>query len=186
MASYGVIFGDPSYVSTLGEPWHYWLKIPAENGAMMDLADPRPLDEMTASLLCNINTHLHCTTYQSSEKATLVLMREEQPVAVILLSAMPFDVPLAWLDAMFAGTTALSAEQLHGLLHHRPDDVFLSGPVVCSCYSIRELPIKNAIRDGCDSVSKLGRSLKCGTNCGSCKTELSRLIEAETRAVTTA
>ena len=186
MATYGVVFGQASQVSALSEHWHYWLKIPGEKGAMMDVADVRSPDEMTASLLRNIDSHLQCTTYQGNEQGTLLLTSDGSPEAVILLSATPVDAPLAWLEEMFAGTTALSAEQLHGLLHHRPDDVFLSGPVVCSCYSIRELPIKNAIREGCDSVSKLGRSLKCGTNCGSCKTELSRLIEAETRAVTTA
>ena len=42
--------------------------------------------------------------------------------------------------------------------------------------------INQAIADGCDSVEALGTALKCGTNCGSCKSELSAMITGFTHS----
>ncbi|KZY72696.1 hypothetical protein A3739_27520 [Oleiphilus sp. HI0067] len=41
-----------------------------------------------------------------------------------------------------------------------------------------EKEIIRAIQDdGCDSVEALGSQLKCGTNCGSCKSELKQILK---------
>jgi assimilatory nitrate reductase catalytic subunit len=42
---------------------------------------------------------------------------------------------------------------------------------------VREKTISDAISRGCNTVDNLGKQLKCGTNCGSCKSELSTLIK---------
>jgi assimilatory nitrate reductase catalytic subunit len=42
------------------------------------------------------------------------------------------------------------------------------GRIVCSCMSIGERAIGEAIASGCRTVGELGKVLKCGTNCGSC------------------
>jgi assimilatory nitrate reductase catalytic subunit len=54
---------------------------------------------------------------------------------------------------------------------------FRKGKTICSCFNVGETDIVNAITlDGCDSVSALGEALQCGTNCGSCKSELASLV----------
>ncbi|WP_420936010.1 (2Fe-2S)-binding protein [Alteromonas sp. A081] len=58
------------------------------------------------------------------------------------------------------------------------------GKIVCSCFSVREKTITTAIEQGNNSVSGLGDALKCGTNCGSCKTELASLLCANNKAST--
>ncbi|CBG88542.1 nitrate reductase [Citrobacter rodentium] len=50
------------------------------------------------------------------------------------------------------------------------------GAIVCSCFSVGEKAIAQAIAGGCDSVSALGKTLRCGTNCGSCIPELQALL----------
>ncbi|WP_425304322.1 (2Fe-2S)-binding protein [Alteromonas lipolytica] len=86
-------------------------------------------------------------------------------------------MPRDWLDSLYSGTE-LSPEQINGLLEQQPDEAFLLGKVVCSCFGVRENTIKHAIDEGNNTVSGLGKALKCGTNCGSCKTELASLIES--------
>ena len=48
------------------------------------------------------------------------------------------------------------------------------GRIVCNCFEVSEADIRAAVGGGAD-LSALQRSLKCGTNCGSCVPELRRL-----------
>jgi assimilatory nitrate reductase catalytic subunit len=48
--------------------------------------------------------------------------------------------------------------------------------MVCSCYGVGENAINAAIRNGCHSAAALGKTLRCGTNCGSCIPELNALL----------
>jgi len=50
------------------------------------------------------------------------------------------------------------------------------GALVCSCFKVHANTIKEAIEQGTNSLTDLGKRLKCGTNCGSCKSELAQLV----------
>ena len=58
----------------------------------------------------------------------------------------------------------------------RLDGAADEGANVCACFGVPEGRILAAIRDGATSVDAIGAKLKAGTNCGSCKPELKRLI----------
>ena len=67
----------------------------------------------------------------------------------------------------------------HALLNgQRPGEQVGQGRIICSCFSIGERAINEAIAEGCDSAAALGAKLRCGTNCGSCVPELKALISA--------
>jgi len=52
------------------------------------------------------------------------------------------------------------------------------GKIVCSCFSVSEPEILNAIADGnLQTHQQIGAALKAGTNCGSCIPELKKLLE---------
>lgn len=53
-----------------------------------------------------------------------------------------------------------------------------AGQIICSCFQVGKNAIENAIHAGCDSVEALGRTLQCGTNCGSCIPELQTCLKA--------
>ena len=51
------------------------------------------------------------------------------------------------------------------------------GKIICACEGVGELEIKKALDgNGCATVSDLGKTLKAGENCGSCRPELARLV----------
>jgi assimilatory nitrate reductase catalytic subunit len=51
---------------------------------------------------------------------------------------------------------------------------------VCVCHGITEPVIRAAIRaQGLADVASVGRALKAGTNCGSCKGELAVMVKEE-------
>lgn len=57
----------------------------------------------------------------------------------------------------------------------RPDP----GAIVCSCFSVGINDIARALEGGaCASVDDIGRALKAGTNCGSCRAEIREIIHA--------
>jgi assimilatory nitrate reductase catalytic subunit len=95
---------------------------------------------------------------------------------IMLIAPNHIDVDPSWIDSLLNNKN-LSSEQLHGLLNMQPDDQFKQGKLVCSCFKVGENTIIDAIKAGCDSADSLGRQLQCGTNCGSCKSELSQMVK---------
>ncbi|MGJ0455015.1 MAG: nitrate reductase [Methylocystis sp.] len=51
------------------------------------------------------------------------------------------------------------------------------GPLVCSCFSVGQKQIEAAIQQGCRSAPAVGRATRAGSNCGSCRPEIQRLIK---------
>jgi bacterioferritin-associated ferredoxin/MFS family permease len=49
---------------------------------------------------------------------------------------------------------------------------------VCSCFGIGANEIAAAVDRGCTTVAAIGKALQAGTNCGSCRAEISHLIDA--------
>ena len=81
-----------------------------------------------------------------------------------------------WLGGLFAAPR-LSATDRLSLLAGGPRDADV-GPIVCSCFGVGRRQIEAAIAAGAASVESIGARLKAGGNCGSCKSELARLVEA--------
>ena len=95
--------------------------------------------------------------------------------AVLMVEAVNTFPQLDWLDGLFEQDT-LDIDDRRQVLAGRSGDMPDTGAIVCSCYQVGELTIREAIETGQDSVSALGEHLKCGTNCGSCIPELKALI----------
>ena len=63
------------------------------------------------------------------------------------------------------------------LLAGRPAEATADdGNTICSCYSVGSRHILRAIAGGATSVQDVGARVKAGTNCGSCRSEIQRMI----------
>ena len=61
-----------------------------------------------------------------------------------------------------------------------------TGPVICACYGVGLGAIRKAVASGeAASVADIGRTLRAGTNCGSCVAELRAIIEQTAKAAET-
>jgi assimilatory nitrate reductase catalytic subunit len=77
------------------------------------------------------------------------------------------------------GRNELSTSEMKALLAGRaPAGMAEQGALVCSCFAIREAAIKAAVKAGAESVEKVGEFLKAGTNCGSCRPEIGRIVKS--------
>jgi assimilatory nitrate reductase catalytic subunit len=53
------------------------------------------------------------------------------------------------------------------------------GAIVCSCFGVGAKQIAAAAATGCVTHQAIGEALKAGTNCGSCRGEISRIIKRQ-------
>jgi assimilatory nitrate reductase catalytic subunit len=154
----------------------FWLKVNASNCFNYQLA----FNEAQSDLLyyCQTLTGLQgqWSAMNTDKGMHVQCMQNEQLAFVAVISNEPKDISLEWINHLFA-EPLLTFSQLQSLLYATPDEEFTQGAQVCSCFKVREQPIINAIKNGANSVAQLGSELKCGTNCGSCKTQLSQLIK---------
>ncbi|MEM8665124.1 MAG: (2Fe-2S)-binding protein, partial [Pseudomonadota bacterium] len=54
------------------------------------------------------------------------------------------------------------------------------GPIICACFHVGANTIDRAIEDGASTLDTIGDVLGAGTNCGSCRAEIARLIADRT------
>jgi assimilatory nitrate reductase catalytic subunit len=104
-----------------------------------------------------------------------VLLTQDDKLHLFLKTANSRRETLIIDNDMKLSDEILSCEQKSQWLQGKSIGQSLT-PIVCSCFNVTRSDITNAITDGNNTVTGLGRALKCGTNCGSCKPELSALI----------
>ena len=105
---------------------------------------------------------------------------EQNLQTALFLDSKPVGVSRSW-----------AAEQL-GTSHNDLDKRWLvaggraaanspdKGAIVCSCLSVGANEITNAVLNGCRSIEAVGEATSAGTNCGSCRAEISGFIDEHT------
>ncbi|TIV58436.1 nitrate reductase [Mesorhizobium sp.] len=101
-------------------------------------------------------------------------------MAEALLVAGPDQLPARdWLVSLLATRQKLSTADRHALLSGRsPVPMPAIGRVVCACFHVGANQIASAVASGCDSLEAIGSTLRAGTNCGSCRSEIRAIIGA--------
>jgi assimilatory nitrate reductase catalytic subunit len=86
----------------------------------------------------------------------------------------PADKPLQFAELsagdMLGDADSMSARRLD-------DSIRIAEPVVCACFGVKLDAVRKAVASGeASTLAQIGRKLRAGTNCGSCLSELKRLI----------
>lgn len=102
-----------------------------------------------------------CTAYQNDYWVTGICVVSERPIR------SDYN---ALADCM---NTPLNLAKLLGAAANGQ-----SSKLVCSCFRVTDTQIVRAMKNqGCASLSEVQKALKCGTNCGSCVSEIKQIIE---------
>jgi assimilatory nitrate reductase catalytic subunit len=153
----------------------FWVKSTASYGDTYQVA----LDEPTtdALLWCQKTSGLsgEWLTFIQDNQSYVVCLQAGKLAFIGYFSATWPEIEQSWLEHIF-GSQTLEFATIQSLLLGIASDEFNQGKQVCSCYSVGEKTINEAIAQGCGSVDALGEKLQCGTKCGSCKPELASLI----------
>ncbi len=95
----------------------------------------------------------------------------------VYFSRKPVDVARGWV-ADQVGSTVSTVTRFRLLAGRAGGDVPDKGAIVCSCFDVGANQIRQAACAGAWSVDQIGASLNAGTNCGSCRSEIGRIIAA--------
>ena len=90
--------------------------------------------------------------------------------------------PRDWLAALFAKDQLSEADRAALLIGFAPGVAVETGPLVCACRGVRRSRIEAAIAQGAASLDAVGAATGAGSQCGSCRPEITRMLPAsETR-----
>ena len=95
---------------------------------------------------------------------------------MLFLAPEPVAVSREWAVSQLAGTDAILSRR-NSVLAGRPGAGAVDrGATVCACFGIGANEIAAAARGGCCTVAAIGEATQAGTNCGSCRPEIKRII----------
>ncbi|MFD1745916.1 molybdopterin-dependent oxidoreductase [Rhizobium helianthi] len=163
-------------------PFAYWAIAKTEGGWRLEFAGDPPGDGWENWLRRSLQLG---ETQQFSEYADprgsdhrLLAFQGERLLAALFVGPKPVSVSRPWAvdqlslrhgdfqarSRLFAGRPMAGAAD--------------KGAIVCSCFSVGVNQIDTAARGGCRSVEAIGIALNAGTNCGSCRPEIRRILHA--------
>ncbi|WP_135076398.1 nitrate reductase [Terasakiella sp. SH-1] len=158
----------------------YWTRSQSNGCYVYDLAglgEPSNWDEYASVLLGE--GELLSMADQKRKHHRYAVLRDNVPTGVLITSQARGNIPSrTWIASLFE-QSEVSVEERISLLSAKPAGQTVDkGAIVCSCFNIGLLEIQRAIlEEGKMSVEAIGHSLKAGTNCGSCQSEIADIIE---------
>lgn len=161
----------------------YFAKAPARTGHRFEMAGtnvPEDWDAFAAGFWpLSENDDVECLNYRDVGEGgyRFALIREGRLIAALFCSSEPITVSRGWVSEQLGQT--LEARDRLRLLAGRPAaDVPDKGAIVCACFEVGANEISAAIlNEGCATADAVGACVKAGTNCGSCRSEITRMIE---------
>ena len=164
----------------------YWARARIVGGERIELAGldaPGDWSAFAANLF-GAGVELASVADARGGRLRIAAIRDGEVVGLLFVAPAPVEASRDWLVAKFEAG-AVPATEAISLLAGRPGGAVEDpGRRVCSCYGVGVNQIRKAIAGGCRSVEAVGEKLRAGTNCGSCRPEIARLIAEEERPAT--
>ncbi|MEL6479593.1 MAG: (2Fe-2S)-binding protein, partial [Pseudomonadota bacterium] len=155
----------------------YWAKARTEQGWRIELAGSTPLD--ATALAQHISGHARYDITEITDRRAgmtrLGLSAGGQPAGAVFAGPGPVEVARDFVIEALAQGAAIDVLLAGRPAADQPDP----GPTVCSCFSVGAHTIYRAAQEqGLTTLEEIGAALNAGTNCGSCRPEVKRLIAA--------
>lgn len=164
-------------------PVGYWTLAPARAGWRLEMADQTlPQDWMAlVRALFGIDSDkgVELLAYHDAAAGQhrFAAFRDERLIGALFVAPQPVAVSRAWaadqLDAPFATATA----RLRLLAGRTGADQPDRGAIVCACFDVGSRQIAAAVAGGCATVEAVTAATQAGGNCGSCCSEIRRIID---------
>ncbi len=113
---------------------------------------------------------------QTSAQHRAATFDSDDLVGAVFIARGPVAVSRGWAAGLL---TAKHGDRLRVLAGRGGAQVRDQGPIICACFDVGRNAISEAVRAGCGTISAIGDTLKAGTNCGSCRAELKRIIDEQ-------
>jgi len=169
----------------------YWALAKTKGGWRMELAEAQTDKQKTRTDGVSLMEQLfgpdtateETLSYydQTAQLYRLARFREHRLTAALFLAPAPVAVSRSWACHSLTVDCFSPQDRLHFLAgrpgSNRPDP----GQTLCACFDVGINQVLQAIKDGhVHSVEEIGQKIQAGSNCGSCRPELKRLLDANT------
>lgn len=176
----------------------FWLKNKTDYGMQLSLANKAPITDLmlwcqqlisektdgktatTKAAAPTLSLNLEWLSFGDAATQYIILLADKKLLFACYVSTQWPEFENAWFQHLFSKET-LDFSDIQALLIGQASSEFSLGKQVCSCFNVAQNTIVDAIKAGATTVEQLGESLKCGTNCGSCKPELANMITQHSR-----
>ncbi|KAA3518849.1 nitrate reductase [Agrobacterium vitis] len=159
----------------------YWALAKAEYGWRLELAFEHGCDWENwarTTLAVPVTAEMISYSDNASGDVRLAFFDAGRLCAALFMASQPVAVSRNWASARLDDDFSDRHARL-ALIAGRPGAGQIDpGAIVCSCFSVGINQITTAVRGGCCTVEAVGQSLSAGTNCGSCRAEIRRIIDA--------
>ena len=156
----------------------YWTMTPVKQGWRSELswrAQPSDWSVVASSALGT--SKLISYSDEVSGTYRFAAFDGDRVVGILFVSRSPVGVDRAWAAEQLATRDAIPSSRLRVLAGRSSAPRADHGPTVCACFDIGLNQIVAAITSReAVTVDAVGTLLKAGTNCGSCRSEIKRLI----------
>ncbi|MBC2779137.1 molybdopterin-dependent oxidoreductase [Parasphingopyxis marina] len=150
----------------------YWTRSRLEHGWLVELAGEGAID--IDSMLPG-GTRLEAVDMARGMRRIVVADAQGRLAAALFVTRSGTLPPRGWIAAQLDATVPSGGS---ALLAARPAGTAADpGPIVCVCFDVGMKTILTAIADQTlASVEEIGKALRAGTNCGSCRPALAKML----------
>jgi assimilatory nitrate reductase catalytic subunit len=153
----------------------YWTRIRIINATAFEFASNADYETLKAQLLPT-DSGVQLIEMQDQRRGghRLLAMRGEICVALLYLSSNPVSVSRGWLFDQFSKASHAPLSMLAGRSASIEND---PGEIICVCHNVGRNSLKKAIQlHNLDTLDAVGTATRAGSNCGSCRPILAKLI----------
>ncbi|WP_068084581.1 nitrate reductase [Polycladidibacter stylochi] len=160
----------------------YAAAVPCTGGWRLEFAHHRHLEKQEVLHLLGLDklvaAQLESFSYTSTQGGERFGLSNSQALQALVYSdAQPIAVQRDYIAEHLTQLLPRGLDR-HQLLAGQPaGDQPIKGPIVCSCEGVGRYQLEAAIKDGANSLEALSTCTGAGSNCGSCRTELGRLLD---------
>jgi assimilatory nitrate reductase catalytic subunit len=161
----------------------YWALARANGGLRLELAGKEVPDDWTAFACRLFGAADDVLAYHDAPalRYRFAAFDGARLAGALFVGREPVAVSRSWICERLEIDAASPADRLRILAGRGGGNLPEPGAVVCSCFSIGVNQIAAAVSaQGCRSVDAVGALLGAGTNCGSCRAEIQRIIQDAT------
>jgi assimilatory nitrate reductase catalytic subunit len=156
----------------------YWTRIRGASGWLIELAGDGEPDALLAMLPEGDRAEMRDAKRGIIRAASIDNGNLQAALFIARGGGLP---PREWLIEQLGGEGANPVELLAGRPATPQAD---RGPIICVCFDVGMTTILDSIRaNALTSVEAVGAALNAGTNCGSCRPAIARLLETENSPV---
>lgn len=160
----------------------YWALALAKGGMRVELAgEKRPADwvDFARQLFRTDDAEGELLAYHdaAADRHRFAVFQGDRLLGALFVSPEPVAVSRSWLADQLEVAFSAPADRLRLLAGRAGAESVERGGIVCACFDIGINQIAAAINAGCQSVEAVGKAIQAGTNCGSCRSEIQRLID---------